>query len=77
MADSDDADLDMTDAEKPVDNANPVRERSRLTFTAVWMVLAVLAVVIVATYLIISHKGHTKALTPGQPQKPVAAIVGG
>jgi len=77
MANLDPVDLDMTGAEKPIDDANPVEERARLTLTALWMVLAVLAVVIVGIFLIMSHQGHATALTPGQPQKPAAAILGG
>jgi hypothetical protein len=77
MANADQVDLDMTNAEKPVDDANPVVERARLTFTALWIVLALLAAVIVGAFLIISHQaGHTTALVPGQPQKPAAAILG-
>jgi len=77
MANADQVDLDMTGAEKPVDDANPVVERTRLTLTALWIVLSLLAVVIVGAFLIISHHGHTTALTPGQPQKPAAVILGG
>ncbi|HEY5083013.1 MAG TPA: hypothetical protein VII48_00705 [Rhizomicrobium sp.] len=77
MANADQVDLDMTNAEKPVDDPNPVRERRRLTLTALWMVLGLLAVVIIGVFLIISHQGHTKALVPGQPQKPAAVILGG
>jgi hypothetical protein len=77
MANADQVDLDMTNAAKPVEDSNPVVERTRLTFTALWIVLGLLAVVIVGTFLIISHHGHTTALTPGQPQKPAAVILGG
>ena len=77
MSDADKIDLDMTDAEKPVDDANPVVERARLTLTALWIVLGLLAVVIVGAFLIISHQAHPMTLTPGQPQKPAATILGG
>ena len=76
MANADQVDLDMTNAEKPVDDANPVVERARLTFTALWIVLALLAAVAIGTFLIISHHTHATALTPGQPQKPAAVVLG-
>jgi hypothetical protein len=77
MAHTHDSDLDMTDAREPTPPSEE-RENRRLAFTSLWLVLAVLAVVIVGTFLIVSHRaGHATALTPGQPQKPAAAILGG
>jgi hypothetical protein len=76
MANADQVDLDMTNAEKPIDDANPAVERTRLTLTAVWIVLAILAAVAIGTFLIISHHTPATALTPGQPQKPAAAVLG-
>ena len=77
MANLDPVDLDMTGAEKPLEDANPVRERARLTLTALWMVIVLLVVILGTVFLVISHHGHTAALTPGQPQKPAAVILGG
>jgi uncharacterized integral membrane protein len=76
MANAEPIDLDMTDAEKPVDDANPVVERRRITVTTLSIVLGLLLVVIVGTFLVISHHTQPTTLTPGQPQKPAAAILG-
>jgi hypothetical protein len=77
MAHTHDSDLDMTDAREPTPPSEE-RENRRLAFTSLWLVLAVLVVVIVGTFLIVSHRaGHATALTPGQPQKPAAVILGG
>jgi hypothetical protein len=76
MADTHTPDLDMSNAREPAPPSEE-RENRRLALTTVWLVMALLAAIIVGTFLVVSHQGHATALTPGQPQKPAAAILGG
>jgi len=51
---------------------------SRQAFTGLWVILGALAVVIVGAFVLLSHRAHTPALSPGQEQKPSAvALLGG
>lgn len=78
MADTHNPELDLTEAREPLPPSEQ-RENRRLALTTVWLVLGLLAMVIVGTYLVMSHRAaHTTALTPGQPQKPpVVALISG
>jgi hypothetical protein len=78
MAHTDDADLDldMTNAREPVPPSEE-QENRKLAFTGLWMVLVLLVVILGTLFVVMSHHGHTTALSPGQPQKPAAVILGG
>jgi nitrate reductase gamma subunit len=77
MANTDhaDIDLDMTNAREPAPPSE-TKENRRLVFTGFWLVLGLLVVVLALVFLAISHHTHTTALTPGQPQKPAAIVLG-
>ncbi|HEX4198205.1 MAG TPA: hypothetical protein VHZ26_12255 [Caulobacteraceae bacterium] len=49
---------------------------SRQAFVGLWVVLGVIAVVILGTFVFFSHRAHTPALSPGQPEKPAVAMLG-
>jgi hypothetical protein len=74
--DTDDVDLDMTNAREPLPPSE-AQENRKLAFTSLWMVAVLLVVILGTLFLVISHHTHTTALTPGQPQKPAAVILGG
>jgi hypothetical protein len=75
MAHTDNVDLDMTNAvEAPP--PSEAKENRKLAFASFWMVAVLLVVILGGVYLVISHHGHTAALTPGQPQRPAAVILG-
>jgi hypothetical protein len=71
-----DLDLDMSKAREPAPPSD-AQENRKLVFTSVWMVAVLVAVILGGVYLVISHHGHTKALTPGQPQNVASVILGG
>jgi hypothetical protein len=71
-----DLDLDMTNAREPLPPSE-AQENRKLAFTSLWMVAVLLVVILGTVYLVISHHGHTEALTPGQPQNVAAVILGG
>ena len=75
MANTHNSDLDMTDAREPVQDPSSEGEHRRLALTGLWMVLGVLTVVILGSFLLISHRAHTPALSPGQPQRPAAEVI--
>jgi hypothetical protein len=75
MANTHNSDLDMTHAREPVQDASSEGGDRRLALTGLWMVLGVLTVVILGSFLLISHRAHTAALSPGQPQRPAAEVI--
>jgi hypothetical protein len=69
-----DVDLDMTQDPPPPSEA---KENRKLIFTGFWIVLVLLVATLGTTFVVISHHGHTTALTPGQPQNVAAVVLGG
>jgi hypothetical protein len=72
-----DTDHPLTDTEIVIEEQAEQQE-SRQAFAGLWVILGVLAVVILGTFVFMSHRAHTPALSPGHEERPASvALLGG